>query len=468
MAVDLTNDDAPVDLSQHNKSSRDDDSGKENSLTNGFSGQHDEHKIKMLIDELRNEETKLMLLQKLRSSQLGAQRASEASRPTNVNGSGARMADQRLQKNIPTHSQVAPQKNGPQSNIRGITAPVMLQVPSRTLLQQQQPNRSNNSSVSNSSGSRPSPAQQQQVPSVRSIPPESSSRIQQRLPESKDYRGSPSSQTPNQQQLQKNAQQALLQEQQTAAQRQAAAKQALRKQLERTLLQIPPPKPPPPVMSLIPNASSGEFIVLVGLEEAVKAITHLDPRSTNVGMMEPLEAPVPFVCSQCGTDYTPVWKQDKNNQSNIVCEHCVTSNQKRALKQEHTNRLKSAFVKALQQEQEMEKCLAAQSMGAREEPSPVQPPKGLSFKAGTPGSAGRSPQLIDQARHQLLVQQAQSQMRSSPVAAAAAAAQHFDLERLMLFGSKPTSSHGMRYQQTDGMSQQGKPHAQRSMPYSRT
>ena len=62
----------------------------------------------------------------------------------------------------------------------------------------------------------------------------------------------------------------------------------------------------------------------------------------------------PFVCVQCDTDFTPVWKRDKPGSKSVICELCVTSNQKAALKQEHTNRLKSAFVKALQQEQEIE------------------------------------------------------------------------------------------------------------------
>lgn len=33
----------------------------------------------------------------------------------------------------------------------------------------------------------------------------------------------------------------------------------------------------------------------------------------------------------------------------VICEQCVTTNVKKALKAEHTNRLKTAFVKALQQ-----------------------------------------------------------------------------------------------------------------------
>jgi hypothetical protein len=48
----------------------------------------------------------------------------------------------------------------------------------------------------------------------------------------------------------------------------------------------------------------------------------------------------------------------------VICESCVTSNVKKALKAEHTNRLKAAFVKALQQEQELEAHMAAQASQA--------------------------------------------------------------------------------------------------------
>ncbi|XP_063834019.1 proline-, glutamic acid- and leucine-rich protein 1-like [Ostrinia nubilalis] len=63
---------------------------------------------------------------------------------------------------------------------------------------------------------------------------------------------------------------------QTPAQRQAAAKLALRKQLEKTLLQIPPPKPPPPEMNFIPSPSNTDFVYLVGLEHVVDYITNED------------------------------------------------------------------------------------------------------------------------------------------------------------------------------------------------
>merc|ERR1719471_1576244 len=72
--------------------------------------------------------------------------------------------------------------------------------------------------------------------------------------------------------------------------------------------------------------------------------------------------PQPFTCSQCGTDFTPTWKWDKaakGEKVKVICEQCVTSNVKKALKAEHTNRLKAAFVKALQQEQELEAHMAA-------------------------------------------------------------------------------------------------------------
>ncbi|XP_078042929.1 transcriptional repressor p66-beta simjang isoform X2 [Augochlora pura] len=175
---------------------------------------------------------------------------------------------------------------------------------------------------------------------------------------------------------------------QTPAQRQAAAKLALRKQLEKTLLQIPPPKPPPPEMHFVPNPSNTEFIYLVGLEHVVDFITK-----------EPAipPPPEPFECTQCKTDFTPVWKWEKpitggkkegprgqhatfqrppaGRDPRVICEHCVTTNVKKALKAEHTNRLKTAFVKALQQEQEIEQRLAQAACPSPDPPAPKPVPK---------------------------------------------------------------------------------------------
>ncbi|XP_078525213.1 transcriptional repressor p66-beta isoform X1 [Lissotriton helveticus] len=139
-----------------------------------------------------------------------------------------------------------------------------------------------------------------------------------------------------------------------AASSQAAAKLALRKQLEKTLLEIPPPKPPAPLLHFLPSAANSEFIYMVGLEEVVQSV--IDSQGKVCSSLLRMD---PFMCAQCRTDFTPHWKQEKSGK--ILCEQCMTSNQKKALKAEHTNRLKNAFVKALQQEQEIEQRLQQQS-----------------------------------------------------------------------------------------------------------
>ena len=163
---------------------------------------------------------------------------------------------------------------------------------------------------------------------------------------------------------------------QTAAQRQAAAKLALRRQLEKTLLQIPPPKPPPPEMNFIPNINmNAEFVMLVGLEEAVKCIVDADDQTSSETAAAGSDTKyvfTPFECVQCQTDFTPVWKRDRPGSKSVICERCVTTNQKRALKQEHTNRLKGAFVRALQQEQEIEQNLLTGVTSGSSTPPPAQ------------------------------------------------------------------------------------------------
>ncbi|XP_031442613.1 transcriptional repressor p66-beta isoform X2 [Clupea harengus] len=143
---------------------------------------------------------------------------------------------------------------------------------------------------------------------------------------------------------------------QDQASSQAAAKLALRKQLEKTLLEIPPPKPPAPLLHFLPSAANSEFIYMVGLEEVVQSVIDSQHHGKMRGSLSNTE---PFHCAQCKTDFTPHWKQEKGGR--ILCEQCMTSNQKKALKAEHTNRLKNAFVKALQQEQEIEQRLQKQA-----------------------------------------------------------------------------------------------------------
>ncbi|XP_043323419.1 transcriptional repressor p66-alpha isoform X5 [Cervus elaphus] len=138
------------------------------------------------------------------------------------------------------------------------------------------------------------------------------------------------------------------------ASRQAAAKLALRKQLEKTLLEIPPPKPPAPEMNFLPSAANNEFIYLVGLEEVVQNLLETQGRMSAAVVL----SREPYMCAQCKTDFTCRWREEKGGA--IMCENCMASNQKKALKVEHTSRLKAAFVKALQQEQEIEQRLLQQ------------------------------------------------------------------------------------------------------------
>ncbi|XP_057697546.1 GATA zinc finger domain containing 2Ab [Corythoichthys intestinalis] len=145
------------------------------------------------------------------------------------------------------------------------------------------------------------------------------------------------------------------------ASRQAAAKLALRKQLEKTLLEIPPPKPPAPEFNFLPSAANNEFIYLLGLEEVVQKLLDMLGRGSlgpTAGMSSSIPKE-PYTCTQCKTDFTSRWRKEKSG--TILCNQCMSSNQKKALKAEHTSRLKAAFVKALQQEQEIEQRILQQA-----------------------------------------------------------------------------------------------------------
>lgn len=278
--------------------------------------------VKRLQAELRNEEAKLILLRKMRQSQVSSPSIPEKPKQQHAQPPPLVRPGQQPSQARPAHSQ-------PPQLVRNTN-----QTPSRSHQQGPPPlvnmrgqNLSNGNSLSQ----------------------------QMRYQGMQGQSGSRGMYGSNSQSSQNNNAQV---DTQTPAQRQAAAKMALRKQLEKTLLQIPPPKPPPPEMNFVPSLSSTDFIYLLGLEEAVNYI--IDANLISKGQKNPDEKMVcnPFTCVQCNTDFTPVWKREKAGSKNVICEHCVTTNQKKALKQEHTNRLKSAFVKALQQEQEIERMQA--------------------------------------------------------------------------------------------------------------
>ena len=142
----------------------------------------------------------------------------------------------------------------------------------------------------------------------------------------------------------------------TPEQSHAEAKMALRKQLEKTLLEIPLPKPPVQNWNFVPSVNTQDFTILVGLEGVVNHIIESQAMTANSDTTKVFIPPK--FCSQCDTDFTPGWRiKDKDASSNedTLCESCYMQKIKRTLKTEHTTRLKDAFMKALKQEQEVEK-----------------------------------------------------------------------------------------------------------------
>ncbi len=66
----------------------------------------------------------------------------------------------------------------------------------------------------------------------------------------------------------------------------------------------------------------------------------------------------PLFCAQCNTDFTPVWRQDKNGLN--LCEKCLKQLEKKLIKTEHNARLKQAFLKAVKDKEIFEKQLIAE------------------------------------------------------------------------------------------------------------
>jgi len=144
------------------------------------------------------------------------------------------------------------------------------------------------------------------------------------------------------------------------ASKHSAAKAALRRQLEQTLLQIPPPRPPSADWKVIPNVNSMDFMMLVGLDEIVDMILESDGKPTLKSVLTETLPTNPLICDQCGMDFSPNWKHKEDEKAGeVLCEKCSLTSTKKDLKAEHTSRLKSAFLKALKQEQELEEKIKA-------------------------------------------------------------------------------------------------------------
>lgn len=341
------------------------------------SPQEREHIIKQLKEELRLQEAKLVLLKKLRQSQIQKESTvqktgSVATPPPLVRGSitsskgplqvTGRSSGTVIPPPLVRGGQHAPSKHNSQivmpPLVRG-AQPITVTAQQIANLRQQQQH----------SGSGPPPLLLAPRASVPNVQVQGQRIIQQGLirvanvPNSnimasttglKGSSGSPNSSVND-----------------SPASRQAAAKLALRKQLEKTLLEIPPPKPPAPEFNFLPSAANNEFIYLLGLEEVVQKLLEMHGRG-NLGPAVALANCIPkepYVCAQCKTDFTSRWRKEKTG--TILCDQCMSSNQKKALKAEHTNRLKAAFVKALQQEQEIEQRILQQAASSSSSASSI-------------------------------------------------------------------------------------------------
>ncbi|XP_063214065.1 transcriptional repressor p66-alpha isoform X6 [Chroicocephalus ridibundus] len=308
-----------------------------------------ERMIKQLKEELRLEEAKLVLLKKLRQSQIQKETTTQKTSSTRIPGTvippplvrGGQQTSSKLGTQQNTQIVMPPLVRGAQQihNIRqhSSTGPPPLLLAPRASVPSVQ-----------IQGQR---IIQQGLIRVANVPNTS---LLVNIPQASPTSIKGTTVTSAQANATTTSAASIVNSNDSPASRQAAAKLALRKQLEKTLLEIPPPKPPAPEMNFLPSAANNEFIYLVGLEEVVQNLLETQGKvSVAVSSREP------YMCAQCKTDFTCRWREEKNG--TIMCETCMTSNQKKALKAEHTNRLKAAFVKALQQEQEIEQRILQQT-----------------------------------------------------------------------------------------------------------
>ncbi|XP_072524935.1 transcriptional repressor p66-alpha-like isoform X2 [Salminus brasiliensis] len=373
-----------------------------------------ENIIKQLKEELRLEEAKLVLLKKLRQSQIHKESSvqkplgsgSVATPPPLVRGSVSSKAAQPVVSGRSSGTVIPPplvrggqvSKHGSQNSqiimpplVRG-AQPISVTPQQIASLRQQQQQYS---------GSGPPPlllAPRASVPTVQGQKLIQPGLI--RVANTNLLINVSQSTATNLKTNSLTSQSAVASANESPASRQAAAKLALRKQLEKTLLEIPPPKPPAPELNFLPSAANNEFIYLVGLEEVVQCLLDTLGRGKMGGAFPAALAPTePFTCSQCKTDFTCRWRKEKSGA--IMCEQCMSTNQKKALKAEHTNRLKGAFVKALQQEQEIEQRILQQAA------SPI------SHSPSSSSSTSSSSAHVLKAEQQVIVSQIKQRSSSS-------------------------------------------------------
>ncbi|CAF0930978.1 unnamed protein product [Adineta steineri] len=280
------------------------ESNDHNCITNDIR-QLKRFKLHSIIQELQNEEAKLTLLKKLRTSQQLSTRTNK-NLTTITNGFHS-----------PTTHSITPPVKPAQLPITNPPPPQQLPPPLLLL---------------------PPPPQQQQQQQQHQ---QSTSNVTRKAPNSPLLTNSNKISSTHQ-----------LEEHKTQA------KVALRKHLERDLLNIPLPKPSLQDILFIPNGISLEFQPLVGLEDVVQCLSELqnDRHRLPQRFTDHAQIDQPYVCDQCGTDFTIRWWKHLNSKSsNILCDRCKKQVTRRMSKSEHSSLLKNVFISAMEQEKEIDK-----------------------------------------------------------------------------------------------------------------
>ncbi|CAJ0565356.1 unnamed protein product, partial [Mesorhabditis spiculigera] len=141
---------------------------------------------------------------------------------------------------------------------------------------------------------------------------------------------------------------------QTPQQRAVAARQAFRRQADQQLSQVAiPPKAPPHNIDFIPQATTADFCLLLGLDHVVQ-------RLLKDKVVENPVSEKPYECEECKTDFTTVWRAIGSNENDmhLYCDACVKKAQKRKLRADHTANMKKIFNKFNAQEKDFEKQIA--------------------------------------------------------------------------------------------------------------
>ncbi|TGZ74049.1 hypothetical protein CRM22_001156 [Opisthorchis felineus] len=122
--------------------------------------------------------------------------------------------------------------------------------------------------------------------------------------------------------------------------------------LDKVTLPRPPSGTGLSEVAFVPSTLTNEFTALLGLEETVSALQDFDAYATEKA--DQSLACEPFVCSRCQTDFTPVWKRRRPGSSEVVCEACIVDSQRSAIHKSYHNSVNTALKQHAASEREIE------------------------------------------------------------------------------------------------------------------